>query len=278
MPKRVTPSAASVGASQSIDFRDDAHWFTSLCRAVRSRRQARVTEQIADALGLAILTGKWQAGALLPAENDTRSRLEVSPAAYRAALRILTGKGLLESTGESSTGESRTRVASRDRWQLLDADVLRWTFESAPNEEVVQEVFELRDMLEPYAAELAAKRRSVDQLSIMRDALEELARFGLGTEQGRAADRRFHEQLFLASGNRLLAALSDSIGSTVELTTLYKLRSSHALRDPVSEHTALYTAILEGDTQRANAASHLLIHFALEDTRMCMRAIPPGTV
>ncbi len=79
----------------------------------------------------------------------------VSRTAYREAVRMLIAKGLVESRPHLGT-----HVTDRRRWQILDPDVLRWAFHSGPSLSFIQELFELRGILEPHAAELAARRRT----------------------------------------------------------------------------------------------------------------------
>ena len=49
-----------------------------------------------------------------------------------------------------------TRVRPRSEWNLLDPDVLAWHLAATPSEHLVDELFALRQMVEPPAAALAA--------------------------------------------------------------------------------------------------------------------------
>jgi DNA-binding FadR family transcriptional regulator len=70
---------------------------------------------------------------------------------------------------------------------MLDLDVLAWMFEAGPTAEFLRDIFELRTVVEPAAAQLAALRRTAQDLSRMGHALEEMRRFGLTTPEGREA-------------------------------------------------------------------------------------------
>ena len=159
-----------------------------------------------------------------------------------------------------------THVTDRRRWQVLDPDVLRWAFHSGPSVAFIQELFELRGILEPHAAELAARRRTVDHLALMGHALAEMGRHGLGTEEGWAADRRFHEEILAATGNQALIALSASIGAAIQWTTVFKYRSPHEPRDAMPDHRKLYAAIVDCDALGAAQATRELLQLALQDT------------
>ena len=52
-----------------------------------------------------------------------------------------------------------TRVLERSRWMLLDPDGLRWAFARRLDPSLVADIFEMRDVVEPAIAQLAAARR-----------------------------------------------------------------------------------------------------------------------
>lgn len=223
--------------------------------------------RIADEIGSSILSGQRAVGSLLPKEMDASVELGASRTAYREAVRLLVAKGLVESRPKVGT-----HVTDRRRWQVLDPDVLRWAFHSGPSLTFVQELFELREILEPHAARLAAQRRTIAQLALMGHALEEMARHGLATEEGRAADQRFHEEILVATGNHALMTLSPSISAAVRWTTVFKHRSPEAPRDALPDHKKLYSAIVASDADRAADAARELIQLALADTRASLVA------
>jgi DNA-binding FadR family transcriptional regulator len=225
-----------------------------------------VHRRIADEIGSSILCGRRAVGSLLPKEMDASTDFGASRTAYREAVRMLAAKGLVESRPKVGT-----HVTHRRRWQVLDPDVLKWAFQSEPSLTFVQELFELREIFEPHAAELAARRRSTSQLALMGHALEEMARHGLGTAEGRAADERFHEEILVATGNQALMTLSASICAAVHWTTVFKYRSAKPLRDALPDHRKLYAAILESDPDRAAEAAKELIQLALADTRASLQ-------
>jgi DNA-binding FadR family transcriptional regulator len=227
----------------------------------------RIHGRIADDLGIAIVSGQHAPGSTLPNEIEASVKLRVSRTAYREAVRILAAKGLVESRPKAGT-----RVTPRHRWNLLDPDVLAWLFASEPSESFIRALFELREIVEPHAAGLAAQRRTTDQLARMGHALEEMCRCGLSTSEGRAADQSFHEEILQAAGNELLMTLSSSIGAAIRWTTIYKQRRHRLPRDPMPDHRKLYAAIAQGDSERAMEATRELIQLALEDTRRSIEA------
>ena len=57
----------------------------------------RIHGTIAHDLGVAIVTGHYRPGEILPGEVEFSEQLQVSRSAYREAVRILAAKGLVES-------------------------------------------------------------------------------------------------------------------------------------------------------------------------------------
>lgn len=226
----------------------------------------RIHGSVARDLGVAILGGRYAPGDVLPGEIEFSEQLKVSRTAYREAIRILSAKGLVESRPRTGT-----RVSQRSRWNLLDPDILAWTFESEPSETFIRDLFELRMIVEPAAAALAAERRSGLDLARMGHALEEMGRHGLSTDAGRAADQAFHTAILEAARNGPLIALSSSIAAAVTWTTIFKHRRQGLPRDPMPDHRALYEAIVAGDPEAARRTMTELVRLALADTELALR-------
>ena len=225
----------------------------------------RLHGAIAHKLGMAILSGQYQPGDTLSGEVAFAEELEVSRSAYREAIQVLTAKGLVESRPKAGT-----RVLPRNRWNLLDPEVLAWAFAGEPDIQFVRDLFELRAIVEPAAARLAAMRRDKEDLRIMKDALTAMRRHTLATEAGRTADREFHNAVLAATRNDALVVLTASIGAAVAWTTQFKQRSRALPRNPVPDHVKVYDAIAAGDVEGAGEAMRLLVDLALEDTRSAM--------
>ena len=225
----------------------------------------RLRGAVANRLGVAILSGEFAPGDTLSGEIAFSEALNISRSAYREAIQVLTAKGLVESRPKAGT-----RVLPRQRWNLLDPDVLAWAFMGEPDEQLIRSLFELRLIMEPAAAGLAATRRDRDDLKAMKDGLIGMRRHSLATDQGRLADRQFHDAILQATRNDALITLSASIGAAVSWTTQFKQRSRALPRNPIPDHAAVYDAIAAGDSDAASAAMRALVELALEDTRMSM--------
>lgn len=234
-------------------------------RSAGTGSPGRLHGRIAEDLGIAIVSGRQPSGSVLLNEIEASEKLGVSRPAYREAMRILSAKGLVQSRPKTGT-----RVTARADWNLLDPDVLAWMFHGEPNPEFVRQLFELRAVIEPAAAAFAAQRRTTTQLARMGHALEEMARHGVGSPEGSAADQAFHAEILVATGNETLMALITSIAASVRWTTLFKFRGGREVRNSIPDHQKLYAAIAASDSEAARAASFELVELALEDAKVAM--------
>lgn len=220
----------------------------------------RIHGAVARAIGIEIVSGKRPPGHLFGGEIEASDSLGISRTAYREAIRILAAKGLVESKPKAGT-----RVTPRSRWSLLDPDVLAWTFDSDPGETFVDALFELRAIVTPDAAALAAVRRSEADLAAMDTAMAEMERLTLGVTEGRAAGRRFYTALLASSGNELLASIGGTICSAAFWASDLQKNSTTSAQD----HRALLEAVRAGDAGTARAEMRKLIDvgadLALED-------------
>jgi DNA-binding FadR family transcriptional regulator len=232
---------------------------------LRSKRAAgsgnlRIHQALARQLGIAILSGEHPPGEGFGGEIERSEALGVSRTAYREAMRILTAKGLLESRPKAGT-----HVTPRRRWNLLDPDVLEWMFSGNPDECFIRDLFELRGVIEPAAAALAAVRHGRNDLARMDAGLAGMRAHGLATAEGQAADQEFHTALLDATRNEALASLATSVAAAVRWTTRFKQAKREHPRDPLPEHIALRDAIASRSAEHAETAMRELLRLALAD-------------
>jgi DNA-binding FadR family transcriptional regulator len=157
-------------------------------------------------------------------------------------------------------------VNPRGRWHLLDPDVLEWMFDTDPDPELLDSLFELRMLVESAAAGLAATRRSDTDLTAMRSALQEMAKHTLAAEAGQRADIDFHAALLAATRNPFIVSMTDGVNAAIRTTTVFKQRKQPLKRDPLPDHFAVFEAIAARDATRAQGAMSELIKLARTDT------------
>jgi DNA-binding FadR family transcriptional regulator len=238
--------------------------------AVPPRRLLRVNGKLAQEIGIAIVSGRLHPGHVLDGEVEASARWKVSRNTYREALRMLVAKGLL--TSRTRTG---TRVTDTAEWHLLDPDVLSWMFLGTPPPELIHGVFELRGVVEPAAASMAARRRKRQHLAAMKRALEAMARHTIEAPEGREADQAFHAALLASTCNPFMVSLTNGVTAAVDALTQFKQRLTKITRDPVPDHWDVYDAIAARDEEAARAAMFKLIRLAIMDMPQDQRPPQP---
>jgi GntR family transcriptional regulator, galactonate operon transcriptional repressor len=223
----------------------------------------RLFGQVAQHLGRAIVAGTYGAGDLLPNEDGLRAELSVSRTAYREAIKVLTAKGLVEARPKSGT-----RVTPRENWNLLDPDVLLWQLSMNPSEATIRELFELRRIIEPRAAALAAQRRSTEELAAITAALDDMLSAPAYSEAAIRADVEFHRLIFAAAGNRPLACLAHVVVATIQWSMLVQSSRSTSISfdGPARDHRRVRDAIAERQPEMAASMMDVLIIEALGNT------------
>ncbi|RYE32191.1 MAG: FadR family transcriptional regulator [Hyphomicrobiales bacterium] len=221
----------------------------------------RLFGQVAQKLAVAIITGRVRAGEVLPNEDDLRSEISVSRTAYREAVKVLTAKGLVEARPKSGT-----RAAPRERWNLLDPDVLSWHFEADPNEKFIRDLFELRRFVEPSAARLAAQRRTSADIARIEAAYRGMADGPPYAESTIRADLAFHEAIFSACQNAALQCLSSAVIATLQWSLLLKTGDQAAYIESLPDHEHVLLAIIDRDGDLASARMAGLVIDSLNTT------------
>jgi len=240
--------------------------------SVPRRKLLRVHGALAQDIGVAIVSGRLRPGHVLDGEVEASSQRKVSRTTYREAIRILVAKGLL-----SSRTRTGTRVTAIAEWNLLDPDVLSWMFSSIPRPELIHGVFELRTIVEPAAAALAANRRNQHHLDQMRRALEDMSLHTLDRPAGREADQAFHAALLASTCNPFIISLTNGVTAAVDALTQFKQRLARITRNPVPDHVRVYDAIAAKDADAARDAMIELIRLAILDMPRDQRPKPlPG--
>src|SRR6201984_1703370 len=126
-------------------------------------RTSRLYEQIVQQIEESILKGALKPGDQLPAERELAQNFGVSRTAVREAVKALREKGLVEAY--SGRGTFITNGTSQAIRQSLDFMIRVGQADGSAN------LAELRTILEPEIAALAATRAEEQHLSAMREAV-----------------------------------------------------------------------------------------------------------
>ncbi|WP_326614267.1 GntR family transcriptional regulator [Streptomyces scopuliridis] len=187
-----------------------------------------VRERVLTALRQDIIAGRLRPGDRL-VERELAERFEVSRVPVREAIRALVAEGFV-------LFETPRRTVVR---RLTPTDV--------------DELFELREALEVYAAGLAAERAGRDSLAELEELLDQAAAATRARDAERITDinTRFHDRVLAMAGNSLLISVMEPVDGRLRRLT----RQNEQWSELLDEHRALYEAIASGDRDRARASA-----------------------
>lgn len=235
-----------------------------------ARARSAQDRSVAHALGRQILRGELKPGQLLQTEENASTSLGVSRSAYREAIKTLSAKGLIVSQPKVGT-----RITARSEWNILDPDLLSWSFEAEPDEKFIRDLFELRNAVEPIAASMAAERRTDADLAGLAGALASLAGASPGSLASLEAMTDFHRRILQASKNEALYAL----WSAVELTLRWSARLQsmlpryHALEPIVGQRSRVLDNISSRQPAAAQHAMNELIKGSFDEAIANIRQV-----
>lgn len=227
--------------------------------------------EVVGTIGRRIVSGYYAPGSPLLADA-LGSELDVSKTVVREALKVLAAKGMVDPRPKRGTV-----VRERSEWNLLDPDLIAWRHQGNPSPEFLRNLSEVRFIVEPEAARLAAERRDERDLVSLEDAIQGMADAGEAGERMVVADLSFHRAMLLATHNELIAQMETLIEGGLRVRG--QLVHRHGpWRDPVPDHREVLAAIASADAGRAASAMHgLLERAAAEATELLDPPVPGAT-
>jgi GntR family transcriptional repressor for pyruvate dehydrogenase complex len=200
----------------------------------------KVYELVAERL-IARIGDGLEAGDPLPPEREIMQQYAVGRSSVREALRMLESRGLIESHGNGAFVVAEPRNPFTDGLGMLLAD----------GQTGLQQLFEVRRLLEGEIAGLAAERRSAAQLARLDASIQAMSA-GLDSEDSYiTADIDFHLILAEATGNRFVVHLMHAVRDQLRAAfgTVFHVPGSPA--SSVAEHRAIAEAVASRSGERA---------------------------
>lgn len=207
-----------------------------------------ITEQIADYLKQLIIHGDFKQGIKLPTENELAEKFLVSRQSVREALKLLVSAGLITSKPGRNGGHYVASLTDEAiEYNFGEFVKLTLTLQGFSLEEVI----EMRNIIEIRASQLAALRRTSEQLDAMAESISYLTNEPLSDLEFYKSDFIFHKRVAHATNNRLLIMSVDSLSYT--LAPLFKYKKCHpSLKNSLIEELhAIYLAIKTRDPNKA---------------------------
>jgi DNA-binding FadR family transcriptional regulator len=199
-----------------------------------------------------IVEGDLEPGDMLAREVDLVERFDVSRGVVRESIRGLEERGLISVRhGRGAT------VREPVDWDVFDPDVLTAMLAAPGGKRLVSEALECRSVFEPEAAGLAAERAGDADIEALASALDEMGAAASRTGHRATVERRFrdadiafHRAVVRASGNRVLARMSEPLHRALAAAGVDAGDHARALAD----HERILSAIADRDRAGAHTA------------------------
>jgi DNA-binding GntR family transcriptional regulator len=197
--------------------------------ALNTAQATSVSEMVHDYVREGILSGSLLAGQALK-QDEIASQLSVSRAPVREALNQLEGEGLV-------------LLRPRRGYVVASLDV-----------EEIEEIFQIRMLLEEHAARIATQRRTLVDISAVRNLLRAMDESGMDSPASiakwSALNREFHATIYRASRVNRLCQITENLRDTVEQYVRLDAAMADRIGEAQKEHKLIVQAFEAGDADR----------------------------
>ncbi len=212
--------------------------------------------QVVEAIGLRIARGGFEPGSSLPDEDTMATELNVSRTVVREAIKVLAAKGIV-----ASRPRLGTTIRPVHDWNMLDPDVLVWQSKARPTPQFIRHLIEIRQIVEPPAAELAADRATPEDLRAIDGAIAAMAASLEDWQAFMTADVDFHVSVLTASHNPFLQPMAHAIGAALTSSRTLTSRDPNMSRASFPLHEGIRNAIRRRDGNAARDAMRMHLEY-----------------
>ncbi|MFE6965058.1 FadR/GntR family transcriptional regulator [Agromyces sp. NPDC057679] len=218
---------------------------------VERDRSLSVPDRLSIRLERLILDGTLQPGEKLPPELELTQRLGVSRVSLRQALHELERRGLID----RKPGRGTVVLSAADARDASSAALAEVLGSATPE---IAHILELRSIIEPPIAALAARRAAPRDLEQLEQLVEAMAS-PESREQYAELDRAFHQAIAQYTHNPLLAMLNEQIANLIAPSRSTALQTEQRRTTSTVAHRRILSAIAAGDATAAaaEATAHL---------------------
>jgi DNA-binding FadR family transcriptional regulator len=226
-----------------------------------------LTDKAIEQIRELIRTGALPPGSKLPPEPDLAAQLGLSRNLAREAVKALAVARVLEV--RRGDGTYVTSLQPSLLFEGLGGAVELLQSDSA----ALQDLMEVRRLLEPIATALAATRISDDQLAEVKRHLDAMREARDDVEQLNIHDAAFHRAVVSATGNETLLTLLEGIsGRTLRARIWRGLVDNQAAGRTLAEHEAIFKALSTRDAPLSQAAALLHVSNTEQSLREHLRS------
>lgn len=235
-------------------------------------RASKLHEQLVARMCGEIVSGSLAPGALIPSEPELVAQYGVSKTVVRETVQALAALGLVR-----VQHGKRSVVLSEADWNILSPQVQEAYRAARLARPLVQELYDVRLILEPQAAQWTAERRSSEHCRELQRLITQMRESSPDSPGGAAqfldCDREFHLIIATASANRVLRAVVRDVHELLTTSWLLSDLSGDDFRAILEQHTHIVTAIIERDGSRAATEMRQHLQWAAAKDRTAHREL-----
>nr|WP_286676175.1 FadR/GntR family transcriptional regulator [Peribacillus frigoritolerans]USK73701.1 FadR family transcriptional regulator [Peribacillus frigoritolerans] len=214
----------------------------------------KIYEEVSDELYEMIRSGSLKPGEQLDSIQQLAENFQVGRPAIREALSALSSMGLIEiKQGEGTFVKT------------FDPAIMNHPLSAAllMDQDNIKHLLEVRKILESGTAEVAAKKRTKENLNELKDMLSNMEKVSDDEELSDKADISFHVAVANASQNELLITLMNHVSELMtekmrDIRRVALYSEEMTLKQLYQQHVRIYDAIVAQDEDEARSA--MLFH------------------
>lgn len=240
----------------------------------RSIKNSPSRQAVIELLFGQILSGEMKAGFPIPTETEIANKSSVSRTVVREAIHSLIAKGVL-----STAGKRGAIVQHFHNWNHLDPDVIRWVSESRLLNSFLEHVLEVRLIIEPEAAALAAVRSSTADILKIEEALTEMEKAkNIQSEESVNGDINFHNAILHSSGNIILHQFKELFSAAIDASIKLTFKNAEDIPLTLKRHRDLYEAIYLRDHIAARKSAFAILEQSAADFKKLKIPVRPESL
>lgn len=222
-------------------------------------QSSKIYEQIAEQIEQLILNGELRSGDRLPTERELAEQFQASRTAVREAMKTLAQKGLVD----MRPGRGTIVIDGTSKAMRHSLGLMMKVGQAGSSTNLV----EVREILEPEIAALAAMRAGEEDITAMRESVLVMDASLDNADAYISADNNFHQALAKGTQNVLILALVDSI---VYLLSEQRKQIFSVKGGPERgqiHHKRILEAVMNHDPEVARTAMYAHLRQVREDVK-----------
>lgn len=252
--------------TKALDVKHNVRPLPAIKGPVVGQVRRALTLQVADVLAERIISGEYPEESLLPSERQLCENLRVSRTVIREAIKLLESQGLVR------IERGRGTVVQEPQYGPL-TDALKMLIRR--REHLIDDLLEIRKVLEVHMVMRAAERRSEGNLKNMQRFLEKMREAPTEPRSYIGADLDFHMEIARATQNPVLLILLEPLSDLLRESRQTSYIGPKMVRLRARQHEEILTCIRQRDGEGARVAMSTHLSDTEQDLRKRYSASKP---